>query len=113
MSRSTAATPSISTNRSQARSAVRPPTARRDPANDSHPPGTSPLFSASTPTPSFVPYASSATKACSSSAAAAASPSPAPPERGVVVERARELLRFARRHGYKPDELIRIIQQLG
>ncbi len=35
------------------------------------------------------------------------------PERGVVVERARELLRFARRHGYKPDELIRIIQQLG
>ena len=35
------------------------------------------------------------------------------PEHGAVVERARELLRFARRHGYKPDELIRIIQQLG
>jgi|SRR5690349_23702341 DNA-binding GntR family transcriptional regulator len=35
------------------------------------------------------------------------------PERGAVVERARELLQFARTHGYKPDELIEIIQQLG
>jgi len=32
---------------------------------------------------------------------------------GVVLERTRELLRFARTQGYKPDELIRIIQQLG
>ena len=32
---------------------------------------------------------------------------------GAVVERARELLRFARRHGYKRDELIRIFEQLG
>ena len=35
------------------------------------------------------------------------------PEQGAVVEQARELLHFARNHGYKPDELIQIIQQLG
>jgi len=35
------------------------------------------------------------------------------PERGAVIERARELLQFARTQGYKPDELITIIQQLG
>jgi DNA-binding GntR family transcriptional regulator len=35
------------------------------------------------------------------------------PENSAVVERARDLVRFARRHGYKRDELIRLIQQLG
>src|SRR5437763_6840040 len=35
------------------------------------------------------------------------------PEHGAVVERARELVRFARKHGYKRDELIQLIQQLG
>jgi GntR family transcriptional regulator len=35
------------------------------------------------------------------------------PERGAVVERARELLRFARAQGYKPDELLEILQQLA
>jgi DNA-binding transcriptional regulator YhcF (GntR family) len=35
------------------------------------------------------------------------------PERGAVIERAKELLNYARTQGYKPDELIRIIQQLG
>jgi GntR family transcriptional regulator len=35
------------------------------------------------------------------------------PERGAVLERARELLDFARAQGYKRDELIDIIQQLG
>jgi GntR family transcriptional regulator len=35
------------------------------------------------------------------------------PERGAVVERTRELLHFARAHGYKPDEVITIIEQLG
>jgi GntR family transcriptional regulator len=35
------------------------------------------------------------------------------PERSAVVERAKDLLHYARAHGYKPDELIRIIQQLG
>ena len=34
-------------------------------------------------------------------------------EQSAVIERARELLHYARSHGYKPDELIRIIQQLG
>ena len=32
------------------------------------------------------------------------------PERSAVVERARELVEFARRHGYRIDELVEIIQ---
>jgi len=35
------------------------------------------------------------------------------PQRSAVVERARALLSYARAQGYKPDELIEIIQQLG
>jgi GntR family transcriptional regulator len=35
------------------------------------------------------------------------------PERGAVVVRARELIEFARRQGYGPDELARIIEDLG
>ena len=35
------------------------------------------------------------------------------PEQSAVIERANELLYFARNHGYQPDELIQIIQQLG
>jgi DNA-binding transcriptional regulator YhcF (GntR family) len=35
------------------------------------------------------------------------------PERGAVVQRARELVDFARQHGYRPDELIEIIEQIG
>ena len=35
------------------------------------------------------------------------------PERGALVARARELVRFARTQGYKVDELIRIIEDVG
>jgi GntR family transcriptional regulator len=35
------------------------------------------------------------------------------PEHGAVVERTKELLRFARKHGYKREELIDLIEQLG
>jgi DNA-binding transcriptional regulator YhcF (GntR family) len=35
------------------------------------------------------------------------------PQHGAVVQQARQLVHFARKHGYKPDELIEIIQQLG
>ena len=35
------------------------------------------------------------------------------PERGAVIARARELVRFARQHGYRPDELARLIETLG
>lgn len=35
------------------------------------------------------------------------------PERGAVISRAQELLDFAREQGYRPDELARIIEQLG
>ncbi|MET0994854.1 MAG: GntR family transcriptional regulator [Mycobacterium sp.] len=32
------------------------------------------------------------------------------PERGAVAQRARELVEFARRHGYRVDELVEIIR---
>jgi DNA-binding GntR family transcriptional regulator len=35
------------------------------------------------------------------------------PERGAVIERARELLEFARHQGYQPAELVRIIEDLS
>jgi GntR family transcriptional regulator len=34
------------------------------------------------------------------------------PEQGAVITRARELVTFARQHGYQPEELVRIIQAL-
>ena len=37
----------------------------------------------------------------------------ATPERGAVVERARDLVLFARRHGYRLDELLRIIEDVA
>src|ERR1700704_6202204 len=35
------------------------------------------------------------------------------PERGAVVARARDLVDFARRHGYRLDELVEIIEDVG
>jgi GntR family transcriptional regulator len=35
------------------------------------------------------------------------------PERGAVIARARELVRFAREQGYRRDELIRLIEEIG
>ena len=35
------------------------------------------------------------------------------PQRGAVVARARELVRFARQQGYRVDELVGIIEQIG
>lgn len=35
------------------------------------------------------------------------------PQHGAVVAQAKELVRFARRHGYRLDELVRIIQEVG
>jgi len=35
------------------------------------------------------------------------------PQRSAVIEQARDLLELARKHGYRRDELIQIIQQLG
>ena len=35
------------------------------------------------------------------------------PQQGALIERARELLTYARTHGYKPDELVELIQHLG
>jgi GntR family transcriptional regulator len=35
------------------------------------------------------------------------------PEQGAVIARSRELLDFARQHGYQPDELIRLIDELA
>ena len=35
------------------------------------------------------------------------------PEKGAVIARARELVRFARQQGYRRDELIQLIEELG
>jgi GntR family transcriptional regulator len=35
------------------------------------------------------------------------------PERGAVVQRAQELVDFARHHGYRLDELVKIIEDVG
>jgi GntR family transcriptional regulator len=35
------------------------------------------------------------------------------PEEGAVVARARDLLQFARQHGYRRDELIRLLERLA
>jgi len=35
------------------------------------------------------------------------------PEQGAVVQRAKELVEFARRHGYRVDELVKIIEDVA
>jgi GntR family transcriptional regulator len=35
------------------------------------------------------------------------------PERGAVIQRARELVHFARQQGYRLDELVEIIEEIG
>ena len=35
------------------------------------------------------------------------------PEHGAVIEQARELVQFARRHGYRLDELVEIIEDVA
>ena len=35
------------------------------------------------------------------------------PAQGAVVQRAKELVEFARRHGYRTDELVKIIEEVG
>jgi len=35
------------------------------------------------------------------------------PEQSALMEKAKDLLHYARTQGYKPDELINLIQQLG
>lgn len=35
------------------------------------------------------------------------------PERGAVIARAKELVDFARLHGYRRDELVRIIEEIA
>ena len=37
----------------------------------------------------------------------------ATPEQGAVIEQARELVHFARQHGYRVDELVKVIQTIG
>jgi DNA-binding transcriptional regulator YhcF (GntR family) len=37
----------------------------------------------------------------------------ATPERGAVIQQARELVSLARRHGYRIDELVKIIRGVG
>jgi hypothetical protein len=69
-------------------------------------------YSKSTQAPSFAPSDSGATKSlefrCGRGVTVAGTPEP-----GAVVREAKELVRFARRHGYRVDELVRIIEEVG
>ena len=96
------------------RPAAPSPTAKQNPENHSHPPKTSPPCSASTPTPCSARGGCSATKACwSSERGRGVSVPAAHPERGAVIERAPALAEYARHHGYRLDELIEIIEDVG
>ena len=35
------------------------------------------------------------------------------PQHGLVIARAREFVRFARKHGFKGDELVRLVEQVS
>jgi GntR family transcriptional regulator len=35
------------------------------------------------------------------------------PERGAVVAKAKELVEFARKHGYRPDDVVKIIESVA
>lgn len=35
------------------------------------------------------------------------------PESGAVVTRTRDLVQFARQHGYRPEDLVQLIERLG
>ena len=37
----------------------------------------------------------------------------ATPEQGAVIEQAHELVKLARQHGYRTDDLVRVIQAIG
>jgi hypothetical protein len=70
------------------------------------------LSSRSTGTRSCARCGSCATRGCSSFAAGAAFTVAATPDHGAVVLKARELVRLARKHGYRRDELVKIIKSV-
>jgi hypothetical protein len=53
-----------------------------------------------------------ATKDCSSSAVGRGISVAGTPERGAVIQKAREVVELARRHGYRTDELVQIIRDV-
>jgi hypothetical protein len=68
---------------------------------------------ASTPTPCCVRYACSATRGLLEFRRGRGISVAGTPERGAVVQRAKELVEFARHHGYRLDELVEIIEDVG
>ena len=95
------------------RSDARSPTARQSRESASHPPRTSPPSSASTPTPCCVRYELLRDEGLLEFRRGRGISVAGTPERGAVVQRAKELVDFARHHGYRLDELIEIIEDVG
>ena len=112
MSSSTATTPSTCTNKSPPRSAAPSPTAKPNPANDSRPPKTSPRARRQH---QHRPRALRELRdeGLLEFRRGRGITVTGTPQQSAVIERAKELLHYARTQGYKPDELIQIIQQLG
>ena len=113
MSRSTSTTPPISTNRSPLRSDARSPTEKRSPESGSRPRRISPpVLGVNTNTvlrslrvlrdEGLLEFRRGRGISVAGT-----------PERGAVVQRARELVDFARHQGYRLDELIEIIEDVG
>ena len=86
---------------------------RRNPANDSPRPATSPQSSTSTPTPSCAPCANYGMKGSLEFRRGRGITVAGTPERGAVIAQAKALVEFARRHGYRVDELVEIIETVG
>jgi GntR family transcriptional regulator len=112
MSRSTAATPPICTNKSPPRFVGRSPTERQSQESASRPPRISAVLDVNTNTvlralrllhdEGLLEFR----RGRGTSVAGT-------PERGAVVQRAKELVHFARHQGYRLDELVQIIEDVG
>ena len=113
MSRSTRAIPPICTNRSPARSVGRSPTGKQSPASASRPAkDLAAVLGVNTNTvlrslrllrdEGLLEFRRGRGISVAGT-----------PERGAVVQRARELVAFARSQGYRIDELVEIIEDVG
>ena len=91
-------------NRSPPRSDGRSQTARQDPASASHPPKTNTVLRALRllRDEGLLEFRRGHGISVTGT-----------PERGAVITRARELVGYARLHGYRLDELVKIIEDIG
>ena len=95
------------------RSGGRSPRERRSRESASRLPRISPPSSASTRTPCCVRYGCLRDEGLLEFRRGRGISVAGTPERGAVVQRARELVEFARNQGYRLDELVEIIESVG